>query len=162
MLRSLISSTVTPLEAPSVRSKEKPTTTSKKNLSPPNEAPVRYSTASTIDSPKKRGRPSNAELAERAKATRDAENRLKDSVEEAAKIIKADPTAAGTLETVASMSPTGFFFRSGNLVKTQNAAGEWRDGIVIRHPVDMPDMVRVLWDNGNQAWHAAKNLSFLR
>ena len=126
---------------------------------------------------KKRGRPSKIEMAERAKVTRDAENRLKDQINAASearmKSIEkgmADPkesfmiNESSVLEPGTSIpeSPTGFFFKNGQLIKMRTPSGEWQNGTVIKHPLDMPDLVRILWDNGAQDWRAAKNLHFLR
>lgn len=137
---------------------------------------------------KKRGRPSNAELAERARVARETENKIKDQInatsEARIKALKTSndinettesvPVAANTIPSEkpeptlvidgapVPVSPTGFFFKEGQLVKMKTPAGEWQNGRVLKHPLDMPELVRVLWDNGAQDWRAAKNLQFFR
>ena len=139
----------TSLDAPSVRPNKKNEETPMKNSKPSNEAPV--------EPPKKRGRPSNAELAERSRNAKNAENQLKDRLN--------SEIARGVLESEEikySSYALDFFYKNGQSIKWQTAIGEWEEGHVIRHPVEMPDMVRVLYGNGYEEWKAAKNLKLVR
>lgn len=108
---------------------------------------------------RKRGRPSNAELAERARKVNEADAELRRKLIESMAQPKpvTSATTAPVSAAVAQVPKYPVFFR-GEHVSMQLYTNRY-EGVVVHDPDPINgQMVLVRWDNQSQQWHAKLNL----
>lgn len=112
------------------------------------------------DVPKrKRGRPSNAELAERARKANEADAELRRKlIESMAQPKPVTSTAIAPVSAAVMQVPKYPVFFRGEHVSMQLYTNRY-EGVVVHDPDPINgQMVLVRWDNQSQQWHAKLNL----
>jgi hypothetical protein len=108
--------------------------------------------------PKKRGRPSNAELAERTKTKRLEQDVVREQLLAAIQtnvMVPAAEHVAGAAEVLRPKYPVFFM--------GEEVCMGWWENLYEGYVVDDPDpvngaLVRIKWDDGRISWHAKENL----